>query len=148
MSLRNKTFSILALLLLALTAAPAFADGPSIIGSWEATSVVDGTTDVNPLFATFGKDGTLVSTGPSNANSVAHGAWKKTGAGQYSATLVFFVYDASGNANLKVTNNGEYQVSQDGQSYTSVFEATLSTLDGTVVATVTGTSSGNRINVQ
>lgn len=148
MSLHNKTFSVLALLLLALVATPALADNPGIVGSWQATSVVDGTTDVAALLATFGKDGTLTSTGPSIANSVAHGAWKKTGPGQYSATIVFFVYDGDGNASLKVTTNDEYQVSQDGESYTSVFEATLATLDGTTIGTVTGTSSGTRINVQ
>ena len=148
MSHRNQIFSVLAILLLALVATPAFAGGPKIVGSWQATSTVDGSTDSAPLLATFGKDGTLVSTGPSTANSVAHGAWKKTGPRQFSATIVFFVYDANGNADLKVTTNDEYQVSQNGQTYTSVFEATLSTLDGTVIGVVTGTSSGTRINVQ
>ena len=145
---RIKTVPFLFALLTVLIATPALAGGPSIIGSWEAVSSVDGSPDSAPLLATFGKDRTLVSTGPSTANSVAHGSWEKTGSRTYSSTIVFFIYDAAGNANLKVTTNDEYQVSQDGQSYTSAFEANLTTLDGTPVAQISGTSSGTRITVQ
>lgn len=141
--------SLFLVLALTLLAAPAFAGGGNkLIGSWQAVSVTDGTGDTNELLVSFHKDRTLVSTPPSNALSVAHGTWKKTGARHFASTLVFFIFDANGNANLRATNNSDYEVSQDGQTYTSVFETRIETLDGTLVTTVTGTSTGERIGVE
>lgn len=132
-----------------LLATPAFAgNGQKLVGSWQGVSVTDGTGDTNPLLVSFHQDGTLVSTGPTNSLSVAHGSWKKTGGSSFSSTLIFFIFDASGNANLRATNNSDYQVDQGGETYTSVFETRIETLDGTHVTTVTGTSSATRISVE
>lgn len=141
--------SLFLVLALTLLAAPAFAGGGNkLVGSWEAVSVTDGTGDINQLLVSFHKDNTLVSTPPSNGLSVAQGTWEKTGGRSFSSTLIFFIFDANGNANLRATNNSDYEVSQDGQTYTSVFETRIETLDGTPVATVTGTSTGERIDVE
>ncbi len=141
--------SLFLVLALTLLAAPAFADGGNkLIGSWQAVSVTDGSGDTNELLVSFHKDKTLVSTPPSNGLSVAHGTWKKTGSRSFASTLIFFIFDADGNANLRATNNSDYEVGQDGQTYTSAFETRIETLDGTPVATVTGTSTGQRIDVE
>ena len=139
------SLTILALLAL-LGASPALAGGPQLAGAWEAVASFDG-GGAAPFLATFDKDGTWTSSGASSSASTAHGAWEKSGPRSYSTKSVIFFYDANGNLSLRGESRSEIEVSQDGNSYSGTFEATITLLDGTVVATNSGTEAGSRIQV-
>jgi hypothetical protein len=147
MTSRNRLL-LISFLFLALVSAPSFAGQHSLTGSWDAVTTEDGTGQASPTLINFNRSGTTIATPPSNNVSSANGSWKKTGARSFAATSKFFIYNAGGNVDLVATSNAEYELSQDGQEFTSTFETDIRTLGGVLIATVTGTITGERINVE
>ena len=132
--------------LLVVSASPAFAMGRNLVGTWDAVATFDGGGEA-PFLASYNRGGVWTSSGSSAGASAAHGAWERVGPGQYSTKSKIFFYDANGNLSAIGESQSEIQISQDGESYTGTFEATISLPDGTVVATNTGTESATRITV-
>ncbi|MEM8929855.1 MAG: hypothetical protein AAGE94_01705 [Acidobacteriota bacterium] len=144
---RTLGFTTLAFLLLAtLVLAPAATAGPrGLEGSWRATGVVDGTTDATETLFTFSRGGTLIASSDTAANGNGHGTWERIGPRMFAATNVAFAYDANGVAAQVLETEITLEVARGGATFDATFESTVKTLDGTVLLTVTGTASGERI---
>ena len=140
-------FSLLAIALIATMgmAAPAEAAPKSLIGTWDVEAVVGGVGA--PTLFTFDRGGNFIATGSDATFSTAHGAWERDGGRNYKTTNRAFIFDDDGMVALVFVSNAEIQVSRDGQSFTGNFDAEVQTLDGTVVDSFSGTSSGSRITV-
>ncbi len=93
-----------------------------------------------------------ISNGPTAARSPAHGAWERTRARTYGATLVFFRYDPSNGAyigTLKIRQSLE--LASDGQSFTGVAVGELRDTAGNLLPgsnTRRDAITAKRINVE
>lgn len=140
--------------LLVMSPAAALADDvdsdsdASIVGSWEATSVLEPSGEVAPGLFTFHRDRTWIASANEVSLSNAHGAWKPTGPGTFTATSKGFVFGPDGSAGLVLKNRVSLTLSGDGDSFTAVFSTEVSLFDGTVVDSFTGTATGTRIEVE
>ncbi|MCP3958838.1 MAG: hypothetical protein GY719_13375 [bacterium] len=142
---KHAWYGFVAILLLAGTTTPASAAGFStIVGSWQALSTLDTGEEAPGLF-TFSIDRTWISTGNDAAFSNGHGAWKRTGPRTFTAKNKAFILDEAGGVSLVLTNHTDLEVSADGKSFTAVFTTEVSLLDGTVIDSFSGTSTGTRI---
>ena len=121
-------------------------DSGSIVGSWEAVSVLDPSGEESPGLFTFNADGTWIASSNEVAFSNAHGAWKQTGSATFTGTSKGFVFGGDGSAILTVTNRVDLTVSSDGESFTADFATEVRQFDGTLIDSFTGTSSGDRID--
>ena len=144
----RRTLSLALVLAIVSTVAfvpAAFAGPKSIEGTWRAAGVPDGTSDATETLFTFSRGGTLVASSDSAGTSAGHGTWEKVAGRNFAATNVAFVYDASGVATQVLSTEISIEVSSDGDHFTATFETSVQTLDGTVLATITGTAAGDRI---
>ena len=133
---------------LLLSAAPASAFLPNVVGSWETTVSLDGAPVPQTILETYSIDGTVVASGPSAGSaSITHGAWKRTGLRTFAASIVILLYDADGELENRLRGSIEGEVTPDGRNYTGAIASQLELPDGTVVATFGGTLSGKRIRV-
>ena len=134
-------------LLTSALVAPAEGTFSRLVGSWEVVATFDGSGDEVPFLATYGRGGTLISTGPPATTTASQGAWKRTGARTFSTRSIILLLDANGDAAFRGESTSEIEVSADGESYTGTFRAEIQALDGTVLQVNTGTESGTRIDV-
>jgi len=129
--------------------APAFAgDPPTLVGTWDVRSTVDGAESVFWSLFTFNKEGTSIASGSVNYFSNAHGVWEKTGPKTFTSTTFAFVYDENGMIVSTMKNLGELEVSKDKQSFTGEYRTEVRLLDGTLVNSFTGVTIGTRIRVE
>lgn len=138
---------LLSLLVLVAMATPALAGGPDIVGSWEVDVVFDGTGATETILETYGEKGTFIASGPSASSGNGHGAWEKSGPRTYSTSQVIFGWAPDGSLGAIVRANAEVEVSQDGQTYTGTFSATVEVVGGSTLNN-SGTVSGSRIAVE
>lgn len=139
------------LLALALTigfALPLFADddsdtdAPAIVGSWDVVTELS-TGETSPSVFAFHADGVFTSSGIGTAS----GSWKQIGERTFAASNVGYFFDAAGNVTLRFESDSVETVSEDGNSFEAVFEGEFRAPDGTLVQSVSGTSTGTRIEV-
>ncbi|MEM9552821.1 MAG: hypothetical protein AAGC60_01060 [Acidobacteriota bacterium] len=134
------------LALVVLLAAPAaFASPPTLEGSWRTTSTLDGATESTPGLFTFAKGGTLIASNNTDTTGNGHGTWKRLAGRTFAATNIAFVYDSNGVATQIFETEITFRVSWSGNTFRATFETSVQTLDGTVLATASGTATGERI---
>ena len=135
-------------LLAALLASPALADGGrTIVGTWQVEATLDGSGQVDRILETYNREGTWISTGPTNSAGSGHGAWKRTSGRQFTTTNVIFGYGPDGNLAVIVTGNSEVEVSSNGNSYDGVFQAEVRDLSGNLLVVNSGTLSATRLEI-
>ncbi len=139
-------FSLIALSMVLAGSAAAGGGSATLTGSWESVAVLDGTAGDAPALFTFNADGTFTATGPTVANSTAHGAWKQTGSRTFQASNVSFIYGPTGEVSGTIITNSTLTVASDGQTYDVVFDGETRLGDGTVLP-FSGTGVASRINV-
>lgn len=130
-------------LLTALVAAtPSFAENDlKLGGSWETVS-----GGGNPGLIAYDADGTLLLTSPEPGLKSAIGVWERTNSPRtFSAKVVGYTIDSDRNPEFKFTARETIVLSVDGQSYVSEFTSQVTLLDGTPIATVSGTITATRI---
>ncbi|MEM1178597.1 MAG: hypothetical protein AAGM22_09645 [Acidobacteriota bacterium] len=138
---------LIVLVLGALVAAPSFGHGGNrLIGSWISTSAVDGGGELQTLW-TFNRGGTVVVSSSGANFSAAHGAWEKVGPRTFEVVNTAFGFAPDGSLAFTLENRATFEVSQDRQTFTAVFESEVKALDGTVLSTSSGSATGTRINV-
>ena len=76
-----------------------------------------------------------------------HGAWTKTGPGQYAVTLLFFQLNPATGA-LNTYGKVRESVVINGDSYRGTFKTDIFLPNGTPIIHVGGTTEGHRIPVQ
>jgi hypothetical protein len=86
-------------------------------------------------------------------NSGGHGNWTKIGPQTYAVTVHYFQLNPALNSSFNILDTvgkvvETIQVSQDGQTYTSVFSTNISFPDGTPFITNSGATSAQRIVVE
>lgn len=136
---------ISALVLLASTLvalASANDKGPfTLEGSW---LIVDDNTGARFLGA-FTAGGVHLLSAGQVGSSTAYGAWRQTGLGTFSSTVIAFVFDDKGITQFIQKGIAAPRLTRDGQRFTSPLVIEISTPDGTVVNTIQTTISGRRI---
>jgi hypothetical protein len=164
MKLANVRAAAAAALALAASAGPALAsEGPRLEGSWAMTITATEPPGLPPFkgLITFTPNGDVIETrrpyvpftpfGPVLESS-GHGAWKRTGAREFSAAFLFLIQAAPNNA---VFTNGEdlgtdnirlfLRVSRSGETFTGTFMSAAKDADGNVVFEARGTVTGTRL---
>ena len=94
----------------------------------------------------------ITPTAGALVNSGGHGNWKKIGPRTYAVTVLYFQLNPALNPTFNILDSigkvdETIEVSQDGQTYTSVF-STLITFPNGGTITNGGTTSAQRINVE
>lgn len=128
--------------------------GRQLTGTWvTAVSLVNPPPGVDATFQgldTFvAGGGILVSSSQSHpaARSLAHGNCTHTGGRQYACTFVWFRFDPSG-AYLGLQRvRRTMTVSQDGNSFASTDTVEVLAPNGTVLGTLQGSETGQRLGV-
>jgi hypothetical protein len=131
-------------------------DKKVVVGSWLETITFGGSDPAPPLksLVTFFEDGNMLvadqgAVSPGVVFSAGHGSWTHRRERTFAWSSVEIMYDPATGAlvgYLKVS--GVYTVDIGGNEYDGTFAATICAPDGTVLFSVDGTNSGNRILVE
>ena len=128
------------------------AQAPQLSGTWTTwvsltnpPPGVDATFQALDTFTPGG--GILVSSSQSHptARSLAHGNCAHTGGRDYACTFVWFRFDPTGTYIGMQRVRRTMTVSADGNSFTSTDTIDVLAPDGTVVATIQGTETAQRL---
>ncbi|MEM7586022.1 MAG: hypothetical protein AAF560_21710 [Acidobacteriota bacterium] len=117
------------------------------VGSWDSLSVTQDNENISNLL-TINIDGTAIFTSPTSFQSTSHGAWKRVGPRRINSTTFGYIYNDAGFLTAVQKVKTDVTVSRDGQSFSGDFSSEISLLDGTVVESESGTTSGQRIVVE
>lgn len=129
-------------------------DKKVIVGSWLETVTFPDPQPPLKSLVTFSEDGNMLvaDQGAVTAEvvfSTGHGSWIHQRGRTFAWSQVEIIYDPTDGSlmgYLKV--NGVYTVNETGNGYTGEFHAAITAPDGTVLFTVDGTNSGNRIPLE
>ena len=136
--------------------------GPTCVGTWllRVTALGQPESTGFPVTATFGADGTFISSsppvspGPTDApdqvrfTSTAQGVWEATDSGDCAVTHIFYSTDAQGNL-LTLEIRLLMALGPDGSTMAGTDYATGSAPDGTVLFSGPGnTIEGTRLTVK
>ena len=129
-------------------------DKKVIVGSWLETVTFPDPAPPLKSLVTFSEDGNMLvaDQGAVTAEvvfSAGHGSWIHQRGRIFAWSQVEIIYDATDGSlvgYLKV--NGVYTVDETGNGYTGEFHAAVAAPDGTILFSVDGTNSGNRIPVE
>ena len=134
--------------LFAFSAKTSSAGEQTLTGAWNVTIVFDDPVLVGcttPSLIT--KDGGIVAQGCDVSESPGYGEWRRIGNHQFAATFVGVNYGAPGTG---IT--GTYKVRGtlvvSGDTFSGPFLTEIFAADGTLVVSVTGTVTGQRIGVE
>ena len=127
---------------------------PKLVGSWMVS--VNRGPALPPLksLQTYTEGGGVVeiSNGGTTVRSPAHGAWARLPGGTYGSTTVFFRYDPVSGAYLgTVKLRHQFEVAQDGQSFSGIAVAELRDPNGNLLPgsnTRKDVVTGERIDVE
>jgi hypothetical protein len=118
---------------------------PQLEGSWEVTVMPTGGDPVVD-FATFTKEGGLISTDPDPTVSAGIGTWVRTRGNQFAVTFVHFLSDAGAPlGTLKV--RAEMTLDPHSDTFSGPFRTDV-VIGGNVVQSICGTVQARRINVE
>ena len=107
-----------------------------------ATYMADGTTIHSRSLAQQGPQGAILLISP------AHGVWEAAGDYEIRTTFVGLNTDDQGNFLGSARISGTQRLSADGQSYTGEYVVTIMDPAGAVMASIPGTATAVRINVE
>lgn len=141
------TASMLVLVRIAQAQNGLSAVGQHMEGAWRVTINGQG-RPVEFAFNHFTADGALLVVGSLRTQSVAVGAWVRTGDRQFGLTHHRFNYDADGNltSTIKVRANIALNDTLDG--FSGTYQADVIDLSGNLLRSGLGTLDGKRINVE
>jgi hypothetical protein len=119
--------------------------GQHMEGAWRVT-ITGETRPVELAFYHFTADGTVLVVGSPRTQSVAVGAWVRTGDRQFGLTQHRFNYDADGNltSTIKVRSNIALNDAMDG--FSGTYQADVVDLNGNVLRSGQGSLDAKRIN--
>jgi len=122
-------------------AAPPTGNQPSgIIGAWEVTTTV-GDMPSRRLTLAFTEGIMIVQ--PASGEMTGLGTWSETSDNTIETVFVHYNHDEHGIVVSKVTIRQTLEVS--GDSYSGTAEATVTALDGSVIATLPAVTEGTRL---
>ncbi len=118
-----------------------------LVGAWIITA--NRARGVGKNLLTFSSDGTFFRSGDTHpVYSGGHGAWKRTGNGEFDATYIAFNFDQTG----KWTGSNKVRIhivpSPGGNEFTAETKATVFDLQDNVIRTSEGRLSGKRIQAE
>jgi hypothetical protein len=122
---------------------------PPITGSWRGVILHDqpGSASLDVL-ATFTADGNYVQH-PQPGQSMAHGAWQRTGERTYDLTLEQLAFDQEGGTlDYRLRARAALDLDAGGNVLNARFRFEIQTPDGRVRDMGTGTGQGTRITVE
>jgi hypothetical protein len=129
-----------------------------LIGAWFVTSHPEGAPASQNTTSLLPGGVVLTSNLPvfpaADANSLAtvrslgQGSWTPVDDKTVAWTFLVLVTDAEGGNPVIRTVSGQFTIDDTGNAFTGVYQATVSTLDGTVISVTPGTADGTRILVQ
>ncbi|HKE20780.1 MAG TPA: hypothetical protein VKB88_00230 [Bryobacteraceae bacterium] len=153
---RRKTllsWAAITLVALALTATSGFSQGnaPQLVGSWKAAVTATSPPGLTPFtdLVTFTSDGTVIESRRLLATptpfgnlleTTGHGAWHRTGAGQFDVHFLFVLQNATTGAEVG-TDNVHLSLTLDstGSILSGTFESTVKDTSGNPIFTASGT---------
>jgi hypothetical protein len=129
--------------------------GQDLTGTWMVRATVNpdpaipicpGPTACTYLAAsTATSDGTLVQTAAIPATSTGHGVWKRTGSRTFSASALYFRFDAAGQPAGTSISRIQVELADDGRSGHGTFVALLLDLQGDPALTYSGSVAFERL---
>ena len=139
------------------------AAGAGIVGSWRITVAANDPTmgrPPGPALATFFADGTMMGSGPpvvllpswapfpKAIVSAGHGVWEATGPQSVAYTFELLMSEEGGTAYAVITISGTGELDASGDAFASDYSVTVVGQIRGLLATATGTLSGERIAVE
>ena len=124
--------------------------GNQLAGTW--TVAVDRPPPLPPVSSlqAYTAQGSMIESGNDAASrSPQYASWKRVKGREYAATGIFFRFDPQTGAFLgRMKINRTIELAQDGQSFTFHGSSTVLDANGNVVASVPGSGSGQRLQVE
>jgi hypothetical protein len=96
----------------------------------------------------FLPNGSVVGPGPSALASTACGEWLRTGDREFAITIVSFNYSTAGPALSITTSRGTVRLNETADQLSGRFVSDTVDLDGNLLASITASVQGQRIQVQ
>jgi hypothetical protein len=135
-----------------ITTAGATSDnaGNQLAGTWTVTVNRPPPLPSVASLQVYTAEGSMVESGNDSASrSPQYASWKRVGGREYAATGVFFRFDPQTGAFLgRQKINRTIDLAQDGQSFTFRARVTVYDASGNIVASVPGSGSGQRLQVE
>ncbi len=136
-------------------------DDEALVGSWMVAATPAGTPSGPPrLLASFISGGVAVRTAPLQQTALAglglgkmfisttHGAWVRSADGTFGLTFVGFAFDDTGKFLAAQHIRVAVQVNDNRDRFTGPFKTDFIGADGQVLASISGTVQGTRIQVE
>jgi hypothetical protein len=136
-------------LVTALFATPSGANGPGLTGAWNVTIVLDDGSVLCTTPSLNTADGGVVAQGCSVNASPGYGQWRRIRGQQFAVTFTGVNFASPGGAidsTYKV--RGTVGLSHDKRTFTGPFQTDIFALDGSLLFSVTGTVTAERIEVE
>ena len=124
--------------------------GNQLAGTWTVTVNRPPPLPTVASLQVYTSQGSMVESGNDSASrSPQYASWKRVGGREYAATGVFFRFDPQTGAFIgRQKINRTIDLAQDGQSFTFRARVTVYDANGNVVASVPGSGSGQRMQVE
>jgi hypothetical protein len=120
-------------------------DPHSLAGSWAVNGLPDPGAPIPPfaIYTAYEQDGVTIAT-TSNLTQLI-GTWTRTGGNRFASTYMGF--EPFGEETLRVKVREAIELSQDGNAFSGSY-VTEVFLDGNLLARITGTMQGTRMQVE